>query len=169
VPFDAARPLTTPAGLNTTTDAPLRALGRAVKRLEAAHIPLDTRLGDIQFITRNGRRLPLHGGLVFNRISLTLTPDVGYIEPMASANSYIQVVGFSDVGPVADTLLVDSQSSDPASPWHADQAELYRSKRWVRAPYSAADVAKAAIVPIIRLRPPAQHLKSMADPKRLPS
>jgi acyl-homoserine-lactone acylase len=156
-PFDPAHPLTTPAGLNTATDAPLRALGRAVKRLEAAHVPLDARLGDIQFIERNGRRLPLHGGLVFNRISLTLTPGVGYTEPMASADSYIQVVGFSDAGPVADTLLVDSQSSDPASPWHADQAELYRTKRWVRAPYSAADVAKEAIAPIIRLHPAAER------------
>jgi acyl-homoserine-lactone acylase len=151
IPFDPSRPLETPAGLDTSTAAPLEALARAVQRLEQAGIPLDARLGDIQFIERLGRRIALPGGLNFNRISLRLTPGLGYTEPMGSADSYIQVVAFDAEGPRADIVLVNSQSSDPSSPWYADQADLYARKQWVRAPYSPADIAAQAIEPAIVL------------------
>lgn len=108
-------------------------------------------LGDIQFIERNGKRIPLHGGLIFNRISLTLKAGVGYTEPMGTADSYIQVVTFDEHGPVADILLVDSQSGDSDSPWFADQAELYSRKKWVRAPFTRAEIASHKIAPTIVL------------------
>jgi len=149
-PFDPANPIATPAGLDTSTTAPLQALARGVEKLEKAGVALDARLGDIQFIERNGRRIPLHGGLIFNRISLTLKPG-GYTEPIGSADSYIQVVGFDANGPVADTLLVNSQSSDPDSPWYADQAPLYAQKLWVRPPFTPEAIAAEAIEPPLLL------------------
>jgi acyl-homoserine-lactone acylase len=145
-PFDPNDPVTTPRGLRVTGDAPLQALARAADRLEAAGVALDARLGDIQFIERNGVRIALHGGLIYNRISLTLQHG-GYTEPMGSADSYLQVVTFDAQGPVADTLLVNSQSSDAGSPWYADQAPLYVKKQWVHPPFSLKDVAGAAIEP----------------------
>ena len=144
-PFDPAQPLTTPRGLNTSTAAPLAALSRAADRLVEAGAPFDEPLGEVQFIERNGRRIPLHGGLVFNRISLTLKPRVGYTEPIGSATSYIQVVTFDSKGPVADTLLVNSQSGDPDSPWYADQADLYSRKEWVHVPFFRQDIQSQAI------------------------
>jgi acyl-homoserine-lactone acylase len=160
IPFDPARPQTTPAGLGTSTPAPLQALAKAADRLAAAGVALDARLGDIQFITRGGARIALPGGLIFNRISLTLSPQAhGYTEPMGSAASYIQVVGFDDRGPVADTLLVNSQSGDPDSPWYADQAPLFAAKQWVRAPFHPADIRAAAIGPttVLRYAPPVRR------------
>jgi acyl-homoserine-lactone acylase len=145
VPFDPNKPLETPRGLNTASSAPLEALLRAAERLTKMGIPLDKPLEDIQFIERNGKRIPLHGGLIFNRISLTLKSGVGYTEPIGSANSYLQVVSFDDSGPIADTLLVNSQSGDPDSPWYADQAELYARKNWVSMPFFAKDVALHAV------------------------
>jgi acyl-homoserine-lactone acylase len=161
VPFDPDHPLDTPRGLNISTQAPLEALARAVDRLEKAQIPLDSRLGDIQFIDRNGERIPLHGGLIFNRISLTLKPGVGYTEPIGSADSYIQVVTFDQNEPVADILLVNSQSSDPDSPWFADQAKLYSQKQWVRVPFTAAQIASHAIGPPLVL---SIHAKEDLEP-----
>jgi hypothetical protein len=108
----------------------------------------------LQFIERHGKRIPLHGGMIFNRISLTLKTGVGYTEPMGSADSYIQVVTFDDGGPVADILLVHSQSGDPDSPWYADQEELYDKKRWVRAPFTASEITQKAIAPPIVLTAP---------------
>jgi acyl-homoserine-lactone acylase len=151
VPFDFHDPVHTPRGLNAASPAPLDALIRAAERLTKAGIPLDKPLGDSQFIERNGERIPLHGGLIFNRISLTLAAGVGYTEPMGSADSYIQVVTFDAKGPRADTILVNSQSTDPDSPWYADQAPLYSRKQWVRMPYFSDDIQAHAIRPAIKL------------------
>jgi acyl-homoserine-lactone acylase len=145
IPFDPGQPLNTPHGLDISTPQPLAALARGVTRLEKAGIPLDSTLGSIQFIERDGDRIPLHGGSIFNRISLTLKPGVGYTEPIGSANSYIQVVTFNKAGPIADVLLVNSQSSDPESPWYFDQAKLYSQKRWVRAPFTPAEISRHSI------------------------
>ena len=151
VPFEPGKPLDTPRGLNTATSAPLEALQRAAERLGKAGVPLDAPLGDVQFIERNGKRIALHGGLIFNRISLTLTPNIGYTEPMGSADSYMQVVSFDNRGPKADTLLVNSQSGDTASPWYADQAALYARKTWVHVPFFPKDIERQAIAPSIDL------------------
>jgi len=65
-PFAAADPVATPSGLAPApasgTDPILQHLGRAVQVLEAAQIPLDAKLGDVQFAVRNGTKVPIHGG-----------------------------------------------------------------------------------------------------------
>jgi acyl-homoserine-lactone acylase len=152
VPFDPKDPIHTPRGLNTATDAPLQLLAKAADRLQAAGVAADAPLAEVQYIERNGQRFPLPGGVIFNRITLTLQAG-GYREPIGSADSYIQVVGFDARGPVADTLVVNSQSTDPDSPWYADQAPLFAAKQWVRAPFRVDDVARAAVEPPLRLWP----------------
>ena len=74
LPFDADKPLTTPAGMDSDDNpAALIALATAVKLLTDAGIALDARLGDIQGVTRNGEWIPLHGGDdmegIFNKMS----------------------------------------------------------------------------------------------------
>lgn len=61
-PFDPADPVRTPRGLNTAAPVLGRALADAVAELRAAGIALDARLGDHQFVVRNGKRLPIGGG-----------------------------------------------------------------------------------------------------------
>ena len=142
-PFDPAHPLDTPRDFDGSNPAVLVALGQAVKTLQDARIPLDARLGDVQFVVRDGVRLPLSGGATFSALAATLLPAVGFTEPLNPSNSYIQVVSFGPQGPVADALLASSQSSDPASPYYADQTRLYSEKRWVRLPFTPSALRKA--------------------------
>lgn len=152
VPFDPSHPLETPRGFRRSSPAALLALGQAAKALGDAGIPLDARLGDVQFVTRNGVRLPLSGGATFSAVSATLRKGVGFTDPLNPSNSYIQVVGFGKAGPVADAVLASSQSADPASPFYADQTRLYSDKQWVRLPFAAAAVDRARVGPPTVLR-----------------
>lgn len=149
-PFDPARPIETPRGLRTDTPETLQKLALAVRKVRAAGIALDAPLRDVQFAIRKGVRIPLMGGpsdQVFNTLEATLVPGQGYTDPVGNSPSYVQVVGFDDRGPVADALLVDSQSSDPDSPFRATQMPLYSAKKWVRLPFTPVAVAAAAIEP----------------------
>ena len=46
--FNPSQPLTTPAGLNTTTATPLKWLADAVLNLQAHHVALDAGIGQVQ-------------------------------------------------------------------------------------------------------------------------
>ena len=69
------------------------------------------------------------------------TPVPGGLVPV-HGTSYIQVVSFDDAGPVADALLSYSQSTDPASPYYADQTRAFATKSWHRLPFLPADIAR---------------------------
>lgn len=147
VPFDAADPLFTPREFDASQPAVWKALGLAVARLEQANIPLEAKLGEVQFVVRNGQRIPLHGGATYSSLHATLVPGVGYTEPFAPSNAYLQVVAFDDTGPIADAILASSQSPDVGSPYHADQTLAYSRKEWTRLPFTPAEIAAAAIAP----------------------
>ena len=157
-PFDLKDPIGTPRGLTddpVTVKAILGALAEASLRLDEAGIPIDAALGQVQFVERNGRRIPLHGGpgmTSYNAMDNALIPKVGYTNP-TFATSYIQVVSFGPTGPEADAILANSQSSDPASPFYADQTEMYSKKLWLALPFTADSVATHAIAPPLVLHP----------------
>jgi acyl-homoserine-lactone acylase len=142
VSFNPADPVHTPAGVAPAAiPAMLAALKTAANKLQALKIPLDARLGDYQADTRNGVRVPLHGGLgdvdgVYNSIrwNTNLGPT-GYNNPYWGA-SYIQTVSFDAAGPVAQGMLVYGQSTDPKSPWYGDQIGVYARKEWPALPFS---------------------------------
>lgn len=156
-PFDLDDPVGTPRGLTddpTTVQAVLRSLANAVAGLGKVGIPIDARLGDVQFVERNGRRIPLHGGptmTTYNAMDDELIPNLGYTHPSA-ATSYVQVVRLGPHGPEADAILANSQSSDPASPFYADQTEMYSQKQWLRLPFTRQEVSAHAIAPPLVLR-----------------
>ena len=150
VDFDPADPLNTPRGIDTSQsgnrELVVEALSGAVQSLEAAGVPLDAPWRDVQFVIRDGVRIPVHGGDpragVYGAISAGLGD--GRYTPW-SGNSYLQAVTWDDECPVADTVLAPSQSSDPESPHFADQTELYSRKEWVRFPYCEAEIEAAQI------------------------
>ncbi len=151
VDFDAADPLNTPRGIDRSRNRNLvvTALSDAVMTLEEAGIALDAPWREVQFAERKGNRIPIHGGDpvagIYGAISAKLDIDAGRYIPR-SGNSYLQAVTWNDDHcPVADTLLVPSQSSDPESPHHADQTELYSRKQWVRFPYCEAEIEERQI------------------------
>lgn len=152
VPFDVNDPLHTPRGLATSGEGGeklLKALRDAVADLDREGIALDARWGDVQFAMRGEERIPVHGAdgrlgvlnvQMSRKVKGGLTPYHG--------SSFMQVVGFDANGPVADVVLSYSQSTDPASPWFADQTRLYSAKQWQRAPYTPEEVEAARIGPV---------------------
>lgn len=142
VPFDPRDPVNTPNGVAPgAIPAMLAALRNAALALQALGVPFDGRLGDYQVEPRNGVRIPLHGGngnqegtygSLTMRSSLTSSGYVG----AHWGQSYIQTVTFDEQGPVAQGMLTYSQSTDPASPWYADQTRVYSRKEWPLLPFT---------------------------------
>ena len=150
VDFDAEDPLNTPRGIDrsrlSNRKLVVASLSAAVLGLENAGVALDAPWGEVQFVTRNGVDIPIHGGHadagVYGHISPSLR-EGGY-RPR-SGNSYIQAVTWDDECPVAETILLSSLSSDLDSPHFADQTELYGRKEWVSFPYCEAQIEASRI------------------------
>jgi acyl-homoserine-lactone acylase len=146
-PFDPANPVATPSGLNKENFATryliMRAIGTAVSRLQKAGVELDAPWREVQFVTRNGEDIPLHGGAgpmgSFSVITAALEPG-GY-RHVIFGNTYIQTVTWDDSAcPIAFGMLATSQSTDPDSPFYADQTRVYSQGIWPKLPFCAADI-----------------------------
>lgn len=149
MPFDADDPVNTPRGLATGDEAVrgrlLTSLADAVARLQLHDIPLDARLGDIQFTLDGDERIPVPGGEgwagMWSVIIAGMQEDAGYT-PIVHGNSYIQVIGWDEDGQVDPrAILTYSQSDNPASPHFADQTRLYARGEWLRLPFNEEEIA----------------------------
>jgi acyl-homoserine-lactone acylase len=145
--FDANDAVHTPNTLDTSNPQVRAALPAAINDLNGAGIPLDAPLGQFQFVTKNGVRIPIHGGPGtdgnFNAINVTWTDGKGYGEP-EHGSSYVQVVTWGRSRcPNARTILTYSESVDPNSPFYSDQTRLYSQKKWVRDRFCRRDVLRA--------------------------
>ncbi|MFD9120123.1 penicillin acylase family protein [Streptomyces bottropensis] len=156
VPFSAADPVGTPNTLNTDVPGFGTALAETVTELRAAGIPLDAKLGDHQFVVRDGRRIPVSGGTeslgVWNKIESSWRPAEGGYPEVSSGSSHIQAVGW-DGGrcPVARTLLTYSQSSNPNSPHHLDQTRLFSAEKWVTSRFCEKDILSSPKLKVVRV------------------
>jgi acyl-homoserine-lactone acylase len=156
VPFDMANPLTTPNTLNTASAPVQTAFGNAAAELRDGGIPLDAKLADYQTVTRNGERIPVHGGPHLLGVLDVLTPvwnaTGGNVE-VVHGSSFVQVVGFGRTGcPDASTLLTYSQSADPTSSYFADQTRLFTRGEWVQSRFCEADILKSPALRVVHLR-----------------
>ncbi|MGW7366956.1 penicillin acylase family protein [Streptomyces sp. NPDC054841] len=157
VPFSAADPVRTPHTLDTASPGFAKALTDAVAELRAAGTALDAPLGASQFVVRNGKRIPVHGGTealgVWNKIEPVWNPAGGGYAEVAHGSSHIQAVGW-DGGrcPVARTLLTYSQSSNPLSAHYSDQTRLYADERWVTARFCERDILRSPQLKVVRVR-----------------
>ncbi len=147
VDYDSLDPLNTPSGIDLEISSNqtlvLDAMVQALANLEANGVEPDAPWSEVQFLERNGENVPIHGGDggmgVYGAISAGLSQG-GYVNPR-SGNSYIQAVTWDESEcPIADVILVPSQSTDPDSPYFADQTKLYSDKRWVRFPFCEQDI-----------------------------
>ncbi|WP_223634239.1 acylase [Corallococcus sp. EGB] len=168
VQFNPADPLATP---NTLTPAPatgddpvLVKLAQAVYTINRSGNALDKTLGQVQFTTRAGTPIPLHGGMsregttnvmsfgasrttVFDFAqphtatynSATLLAKEGY--PINNGSSFVMALQFTDAGPNANAVLTYSESGDPKSPHYADQTRLYSQKQWRPILFTDAQIA----------------------------
>ena len=146
VPFDPTDPVNTPNTLNTgdvvLVESVQGALATAVKVLQENSIALDLPWGKVQFIEKNGERIPLPGGsdgMLFSVISARLVAGEGYSNVRAG-NSYIHAVSWDESDcPDANAILTYSQSTDPASPHYADATKLYSQSGWIDMPFCESD------------------------------
>jgi acyl-homoserine-lactone acylase len=148
-PFDANDPVNTPNTLDTSNPQVRAALTGAISDLNNAGIPLDGPLGQFQFITRNGTRIPIHGGPGtngdFNAINVKWVDGNGVAEP-EHGSSYVQVVTWGKGRcPNARTILTYSESVNPNSPFYADQTGLFSQKKWVKDRFCARDVRRNTV------------------------
>jgi acyl-homoserine-lactone acylase len=147
-PFDANDPVDTPNTLNTLHPQVETALGDAIADLRGAHIRFDAPLGQVQYVTRGGERIPIHGGPggdgVYNVITNSFVPGQDHLTEPVHGSSYIQIVTWND-SPCPDVaqILTYSQSTDPTSPHYADQTHLFADHGWVHPPFCAGDVGAA--------------------------
>ncbi|WP_042297479.1 penicillin acylase family protein [Paraburkholderia bannensis] len=155
-PFDPARPLDTPAGLKA--DDPMvkaaltQALAKAVETLKKAGLALDSTRAQWLYSQRGDVRYPLYGGCDYAGYFTSACME-GMIPRSATApdgdlhgNSYMQVVGFGEQGPQADTMMAPSESNDPASANFAEGTARYAHKIWTRFLFdqAAAEAAKGS-------------------------
>jgi len=146
VPFNPADPVYTPNTLNTANtdlvEGIRKALATGVQVLQDKHIALDLPWGKVQFIERNGERIPLPGGsdgMLFSVISASLVDGQGYSNVRAGS-SYIHAVSWDESDcPDANAILTYSQSTDPASDHYSDATKLYSKSGWIDMPFCEAD------------------------------
>ncbi|MEU6355421.1 penicillin acylase family protein [Streptomyces sp. NPDC047072] len=157
VPFSAADPVRTPHTLNTAAPGFTTALADAVTELRAAGIPLNSPLGEHQFVVRGGQRIAVPGGTerlgVWNKIEPVWNPAGGGYTEVTMGSSHIQAVGWDGGGcPVARTLLTYSQSSNPDSPHYGDQTRLFSTERWVTSRFCEKDILSSPGLRVVRVR-----------------
>jgi acyl-homoserine-lactone acylase len=141
-PFVPTSAVNTPRRLAVRDPRVLTALADAVQRL--AGIPLDARLGAIQTEPRGSARIPIHGDHhvtgAFNMIRAPLAPGVGYPK-IVQGSSYVMAVQLGRGEPSGRQILTYSQSTNPNSPYYADQTRLYSRKGWDTIKFTEAQLA----------------------------
>jgi acyl-homoserine-lactone acylase len=144
--FSASDPVNTPNGLETNNAQVQQAFGDAINDLNGAGLALDTSPGEVQYVSRHGQRIPLHGGPgdpdgEFNALGVPFTGS-GFAEN-EFGSSYVQVVTWGKKAcPEAATILTYSLSSNPDSPFAGDQSELFSKKQWQTERFCPRDVTE---------------------------
>jgi acyl-homoserine-lactone acylase len=145
--FELAHPVTTPFGLNTANTTVRDALGDAIAALNNAHVPIDTTLGAVQFVSYHGSHITIPGGPgdpdgIYNAIYENTEPGDSPTAP-DTGSSFIQVVTWPAHGtcPDAATIVTYSESSNPASPHFADQTKLFSNKEFLPDRFCPAQIA----------------------------
>ena len=156
-PYDPAhpfrvRPVSSAPGVTAGIVAAVRDTADA---LAALGLRGDERWGDMLARPTPRGRVPLHGGPggqgVLNALEgAPLTKD-GYGDIMAGT-SYVHVVTWAQGQPVARVMMAGGQSSDPASPHHGDQLELFSRKQLVTPPFTEEEIAADPTLELRTLR-----------------
>ncbi|GGO70963.1 penicillin acylase family protein [Nocardioides deserti] len=149
VPFSAADPLNTPRGLNWANPGVVQAMADAIAAVREAGVPFDARWGSLQVAgDRGAPAIGLGGGDGdelgnANVLSSRNVTKGGRYKPITYGSSHIQAISYRRGGGLdARTILTYGQSEDPASPWSSDQTRLFAQEKWVRFPWTDAQVRR---------------------------
>ncbi|WP_328603477.1 penicillin acylase family protein [Amycolatopsis sp. NBC_00345] len=148
VPFDPQHPTTTPSTLNQASAGVRQALAAAVQRMADLGVPLDAPLSAAQQTTVGGPAVPVPGCTgaegCYNVVGqgVPLGAD-GRFPPVTFGSSFVMATELTTTGPHTTTLLTYSQSTDPTSPHHNDQTQLFSRKQWVTERYSEDQIGRS--------------------------
>ncbi|CAN5522609.1 N-acyl homoserine lactone acylase QqaR [soil metagenome] len=160
-PFDPADPIGTPSGLAPAPaggpDPVLLALARAVQVIDVAGLDPDATLGTVQFAIRDGKTIPIHGGLDSEGTTNVVGKGSGYsildpaldqdLEPVAvgsrlrkvdgkvgyvvdNGTSFLMAVAFGKGGPKAKAFLTYSDTEDRKDPNYTAATQRFSDKDW---------------------------------------
>ena len=154
VEFDPKDPVNTPRGLNTNNPLVGQALADAVSDLRSSKIALDSPLRGLQYEKRGEEAIPVHGGPgpngVFNVITAPFVPGQGFPN-VVHGSSFVMAAQFTDGCPESRSILTYSLSSDPTSPFFADQNRLFAKKQWVDMRFCESEILADPALQITRL------------------
>ena len=159
-PFNPAQPLTTPSGLNTSSSAtPLMWLADAVQNLQAHGVPVNASVGQVQYAPQS-KRIPIPGcpgdpsssgestgcfNAIYSNDDTPATSGPLNAAPYGQVfdgSSLVMTTQLNPKGPASEGILTYSESTDPTSPWYSNMTKLYSNARWVKLPYTAAELAR---------------------------
>ncbi len=146
-PFQESDPVNTPRDLNAANPQVVQAMRDALAFLESRGIAPRTPWGRLQVAgDRGARPLPIGGGTGAagnaNAVaSRWPAANRNRLTPITYGSSHVQAISFLDGGRVsARTILTYSQSENPRSRWSLDQTRLFSQERWVRFPFTRAQI-----------------------------
>ncbi|WP_435745663.1 penicillin acylase family protein [Nocardioides sp. SYSU DS0663] len=149
VPFDPSDPLHTPRGLNDANPLVVQAMADAIAAVRDAGVAFDAPWGTLQVAgDRGAPAIPLGGGdgEVGNANVLSsrwARDNSGEYKPITYGSSHIQAIAYLPGGGLdARTILTYGQSEDSTSPWSTDQTRLFSQERWVRFPWTDAQIRR---------------------------
>ncbi len=152
VPFDPSDPVNTPRDLIEDNPEVIQAMSDALDYLADKGVAPATPWGKLQVAGDDGAPpISLGGGDGFignaNVVSSRMPgANQDRLVPVSYGSSHIQGIAFRNRGRVsARTILTYSQSTDPTSPWSADQTRLFGRQQWVTFPFTKAQVDRQRI------------------------
>ena len=151
-PFDPSDPVDTPRGLDTDEPTVRAAFADAVQDLRGAGIPLDAPVSEHMYELRGDERIPMHGGPhgsgTYNYVDAPWNgsgfDDVFY------GTSFIMATSITAGCPDDRSILAYSQSTNPRSPYFADQTRMFSDKEWIDPPFCTGEVRAADPVAKVR-------------------
>jgi acyl-homoserine-lactone acylase len=150
-------PIGTPSGLNTDNPDIARAFADTVTFFNSQGVPLDAKTGDYQYVVRNGKKIPIHGGDYepvgsFNAIWGPWVPGKGIPEILDGSSFIIAADMRGRKCPKVSTILTYSQSENPKSRHYADQTRLFSKKKWVTDRFCKGQQMKSPRLRVERFR-----------------
>jgi acyl-homoserine-lactone acylase len=141
-PWSAAAPVSTPDGI-ADPDRAVRLFGGAVEETKQRFGALDVTWGEVHRVRRGGLDLPVGGCSGFLGCFRVLWFDDREDGKRAVAGGDAWVIGveFRSDGPRAYSILAFGQSSDPQSPHHTDQAEMFVRGEFKRVAFTEEEIA----------------------------
>jgi acyl-homoserine-lactone acylase len=156
--FDANDPVHTPNGLNIGNPVIEQSFADAVQELRDLGIPLDAPLRGYQSERRGNEAIPIHGGPggvgVFNAINVSGGFGSQGWTSIPHGSSFVMAAQFTDDPncPVdARTILTYSQSTNPSSPWYADQTKMFSRKEWVDEAFCESEILSDPSLQVTRI------------------